>query len=79
MSFFVTCPHCQCSVEILEINCAIFRHAVFKHNNQQLNPHASKQECDRLAEQGAIYGCGKPFRVVSKGNNEYEAIQCDYI
>jgi hypothetical protein len=79
MSLLVICPHCQCSVEIVEINCAIFRHAVLKQNGQQLNPHASKEECEQLAEQGAIYGCGKPFRLVSKENNEYEAIVCDYI
>jgi len=78
MSFFVVCPHCQQSVEIVEINCAIFRHAVFKESGQQLNPHASKEECDRLFEQGTIYGCGKPFQVISK-ENAYEAVICDYI
>jgi hypothetical protein len=24
-------------------------------------PHAPKAECDRAAEEGLIYGCGKPF------------------
>ena len=78
MSLFVVCPHCQHFVEILEINCAIFRHAVFKQTGQQLNPHASKEECDRLTEQGQVYGCGKPFQIVTN-NGTHEAVECGYI
>lgn len=78
MSLLVICPHCQCSVEILEINCAIFRHATFKQSGAQLNPHASKEECDLLFQQDLIYGCGKPFRIISQ-NNTYIAEICDYI
>jgi hypothetical protein len=37
----ITCPHCQLLVEIEEINCAIFRHAVLKKTNKQINPHSS--------------------------------------
>jgi hypothetical protein len=43
MSFFVKCPHCDGTIEILEINCAIFRHGVLKQTGLQLHPHASKQ------------------------------------
>jgi len=75
----VICPHCQCEVEILAINCAIFRHAVFKGTGAQLNPHASKQECDSLLQQGQIYGCGKPFRIQPGPNGQQEAVICDYI
>lgn len=75
---FVECPHCKCQVEILEINCAIFRHGVLKSNGQQMNPHTPKSECDRLAETGEIYGCGKPFRV-TKNNDGIQAEICDYI
>jgi len=79
MSVFVTCPHCQGTVEILEINCAIFRHAVYKRTGAQLSPHASKAECDQLAEQGQLYGCAKPFRIVTNDNLVLEAVPCDYI
>jgi hypothetical protein len=75
---FVECPHCKCQVEILEINCAIFRHGVLKSNGQQMNPHTPKFECDRLSETGEIYGCGKPFKVI-KNNDGIQAEICDYI
>lgn len=75
---FVTCPHCQCEVEILALNCRIFRHGVFKASGAQVNPHAPKIECDSLVAQGLIYGCGNPFQVIQE-NNDYKAIPCDYI
>ena len=57
-----------------EINCTIFRHGTFKANNKQMDPHTPKAECDRLAREGLIYGCGKPFKF--DGN---VLVQCDYI
>jgi len=78
MSFFVECPHCACQVEIVAVNCAIFRHGIYKESGQQVNPHAPKSECDRLSEQNLIYGCGKAFRLIQQ-NNEYKAVICDYI
>jgi len=74
----VSCPHCQLFVEIEEINCAIFRHAVLKKTNKQINPHSSKEDCDRYIANNMIIGCGKPFKIINE-NNEYKAIECDYI
>ena len=71
----VICPHCNVPVEIEQINCAIFRHAVYKQNNQQVPPHLPKAQCDQLVEQNLVYGCCKPFRV----NHKNEAEVCDYI
>jgi hypothetical protein len=79
MSLIVICPHCFCQVEIQEINCAIFRHGIYKQTYQQIPPHSSKQECDRLIENNEIWGCGKPFRLVKNNTDHYEAIICDYI
>ena len=70
----ITCPHCGEYAIIAEINCAIFRHGVYKTNMQPINPHASKEECERLLANGEIYGCGKPFKYDGK------TIEiCDYI
>lgn len=44
-----------------------------------MDPHLSKSECDRLANEGLIIGCGKPFRLVVNKEEEYRAIKCDYI
>ena len=74
----VECPHCSCQVEILEVNCAIFRHGTYKHNGAQLNPHLPKAECDRLVAAGAIHGCGRPFRV-ERRMDSLVAVVCDYI
>jgi hypothetical protein len=71
----IICPHCNNYVEILELNCKIFRHGTYKSNNQQIPPHASKDECDNLIQQKLIYGCGKPFMI----NQEMVAVICDYI
>ena len=70
----VTCPHCQEYVHIVEINCAIFRHGVFKHNFEQIPPHSSEGECNRWRESNQIYWCGKPFKLVNG-----VAIVCEYI
>jgi hypothetical protein len=70
----VKCPHCNESVIIEQINCAIFRHGVYKINNDQIDPHMNREACEELVKNDLIYGCGKPFQIV---NNE--AIICDYI
>lgn len=77
-NFEVKCPHCNEYVIIEEINCAIFRHGILKKNMNQINPHLSKLECDKLKEKDLIYGCGKPFKIIYK-NNEWISIDCDYI
>ena len=67
----VDCPHCGGKVIIEQINCGIFRHGVYK-NGAQVNPHMSKEECDRIKSD--IYGCGKPFKI-----EQNKAVICDYI
>ena len=44
------CPHCHAIVQIEKqnINCGIFRHAFDINTGQQINPHASKEECSML-------------------------------
>lgn len=70
----LTCPHCNGTVLIEELNCAIFRHGVFKKSGKQIPPHASKEDCDNWVKNNDIYGCGKPFKVVEK-----KAVICEYI
>jgi len=77
---YITCPHCDQQILIMsnEINCAIFRHGVFKNTNKQINPHEIKETCDQLFLNNMIYGCGKPFRLIQK-ENSYIAEICNYI
>lgn len=72
------CPHCNEFIIIAQLNCGIFRHGVFKNSGKQVHPHASKAECDEYAQQGLIYGCGKPF-CITLNNNNFEITCCDYI
>ena len=74
------CPHCDCHLVVHrnEINCSIFRHAVYKHNMQQINPHESKENCDKLIQEDKVFGCGKPFKIITE-ENKYQIIICDYI
>jgi hypothetical protein len=75
----VVCPHCQCMIIIESVNCGIFRHGVVKATGEQIPPHASKEICDDLAQRNAIYGCGKPFRIVSTTSGTLVAEVCEYI
>lgn len=74
------CPHCNDNViiNIREINCGIFRHAYYKNSMQQIPPHESKDNCDKLVQEEMIFGCAKPFQIV-KENDEYIIRICDYI
>jgi hypothetical protein len=76
--FIVKCPNCQVEIIIEEVNCKIFRHAVNKTTGEQMNPHASKTECDEAIEKDTIYGCAAPFLLVLSGN-QWIALACDYI
>lgn len=70
----VSCPHCGGLIEITELNCKIFRHAIFKNGGIQLNPHASKEECDKVIKDNLVYGCAKPFEIINE-----KAVKCEYI
>ncbi len=76
----VKCPHCGQHIEIVEINCAIFRHGVLKDSGTQIDPHSSEEMCNKYVEENLIYGCGKPFAIVKNSDNgEFYAEKCDYI
>ena len=72
------CPHCNEFIIIEQINCGIFRHGTLKSNNTQINPHASKEECQYYIKNGLIYGCGMPFRIIKEGDKFIIEI-CEYI
>jgi len=76
---FIECPHCQCLVYIENINCAIFRHAVYKSTQEPIPPHSTKEVCDRLVQEGLVYGCAAPFKLVPNADGGYDAVICDYI
>jgi hypothetical protein len=77
INIIVNCPHCNVPILIEQLNCRIFRHGILKSNNTQINPHASKEECDYYINNNLILGCGKPFRILE--NNEFKTVICEYI
>lgn len=95
MDYVFICQHCYepFVVSHKEFNCRIFRHGVYKHNMQPINPHAKKEECEALLRDGMIFGCAGPLQIVEKvaGADEdavagegtagpgYDIIICDYI
>ena len=44
----VTCPHCGQESEVEAVNCGIYRCGHYYDNGELLNPHLSKEECDKL-------------------------------
>ena len=79
-SYIFKCPHCEMFIVVAsnDLNCRIFRHGSNKINGEQINPHATKQQCEEYLNSGIINGCCKPFQIIII-NNEYNAICCDYI
>ena len=71
--FIIICPHCSDYIIIEEINCQIFRHAVYKIGGQ-LPPHSSEALCNEVVEKDIVYGCAKPFRF-----DGINVSKCDYI
>lgn len=80
--YIFECPHCKDLVMVSErqVNCKIFRHAQYKSNYRQINPHATKEYCDQVVSQNLVYGCAKPFILVYGSDNKIQfADICDYI
>lgn len=73
MNVLVTCPHCNHQVEIVSVNCNVFRHALYK-DGSPFNPHASKEVCENAVLNGLVHGCAKPFTLENG-----VAIKCEYI
>jgi hypothetical protein len=74
----ISCPNCSQLIEILELNCCIFRCGVYKINHKQINPHTNKETCLNLVKDNKIYGCGAAFKII-KLDNELKIEICDYI
>jgi len=75
------CPHCDGYIEVEEqqVACQIFRHGTFKQPGlPPINPHASKEECERLLRENLILGCAKPFKFFFAQPQNYVE-PCDYI
>ncbi len=80
MDIIFQCVHCQEFFVLAkkDFNCKILRHGVMKATGQPMDPHAPETECKRLVQEGLIYGCGKPMRVIVNGETiTVEA--CDYL
>lgn len=91
----IHCPACHGKIWVQkgELNCGIFRHAVYLLSGQPISPHATKEECEELIRKNLILGCAQPFQVRRKPNDsendnptgsegekeEYEAVSCGYI
>ena len=71
MEKIINCPNCNDILIISELNCCTFRHGIYKKSNKQINPHLSKVICDILFETNQIYGCGKPFRIIIKDDENW--------
>jgi hypothetical protein len=75
MENIIQCPHCAQHIEIIELNCRIFRCGVLKQNNMQIDAHLNEIECNRLKKNDLIYGCGKPFKILEDNT----VVICEYI
>lgn len=73
---YLECPRCNISIEVLmcQLNCRIFRCGVYKHNMEQINPHAPLSVCEELVKQDLIYGCGQAFKIL----DDMSVVVCEY-
>ena len=76
--YYFNCPYCLMVIQVEkdQLNCKIFRCGIMKDTFTQIYQHTTKFECDRLAENGLIYGCGKPFKFIFDNMTVEE---CNYI
>ena len=58
-----TCPNCNVTIEVVALNCGVFRCGVYRDDGLQINPHLPQAECEALGD--SIYGCGKPFQILN--------------
>jgi hypothetical protein len=79
------CPHCEMTVEVKksEMNCRVFRHGYHtspdkKQLLSQVNPHASKEECEKILAEGNVVGCCRPFQITGDDANMRVEV-CEYI
>lgn len=61
--YLFNCPHCDDMIQVQknQVNCKIFRHAIYKSDYTQINPHSNLEECTRLKNSNLVFGCAKPF------------------
>lgn len=80
MDYVFRCRHCNEDfvVNRNDFNCMILRHGVYKENMNNMNPHAPQSECDQLFQDGLIFGCGKPLKIIEV-DGTFDVIICDYI
>ena len=76
MTFLIKCPWCNIDIEVVEMNCKIFRCGIYKSNNKQVPPHSKKVLCDKIVIEGLIWGCAKPFHI---NNPDGNPVKCGYI
>jgi hypothetical protein len=78
--FHFKCPNCTEQIIVLkkQIRCKIFRHGIYKSSFKQVNPHMSKEKCEKLIKENKVYGCCKPFEIIFSNENKIQAIVCDY-
>jgi hypothetical protein len=69
-----SCPHCGIYIEVIEMNCKIFRCGIYKKDGTQINSHLSKEECEKLGD--TIWGCGGAF---CYDEEKKIMVKCDYI
>jgi len=74
----VKCPNCNEIIIIEQLNCCIFRHAIMKNTGIQIDPHSSKEVCDKLLNDKLIFGCGNPFKIIINGE-KITVEKCGYI
>lgn len=77
------CPNCDGTIVVKEneTNCLIFRHGAYlqvahPQYGQPINPHESKENVEKLVDQGIISGCGKPIMM---GSDKRKVYVCGYI
>ena len=73
------CPNCfyEIIVKKKQLRCKIFRHAIYKSSYKQVNPHLSKARCEKLTKENKVYGCCRPFEIISDGVKMYASV-CEY-
>jgi hypothetical protein len=68
---WLTCPHCTWPMDLDPIACGTFIHGfIITEGHKQIDPHASKETCEKYIQEGKVEGCGKRILIIKSHNSD---------
>ena len=68
-NLWIICPHCNTQLDFNPIACGTAIHGyLINEKYKQVDPHASREVCEKYIHANAIAGCGKRILITKSEN-----------